>query len=227
VSAKLVWITPDAERLIGYIARVSNPANQDNPDVAGLIRYMIRKAHWSPFEMASMCVEVDTTRDIARQMLRHRSFVFQELSQRYSSDIDFAEPRECRLQDKRNRQSSLSTDDVTLQAEWEHRQRDLTARAEATYMWAIERGIAKEQARAILPEGLTLSRLYMSGTLRSWLHYVGLRTDKATQREHRDVAEAIGAILAEQVPTVWRAFVGGGEAPTEPQEARKTSWLKA
>lgn len=209
MSATLVWITPDAEKTLGYIARVSNPANQNNPDVEGLLRYMIRHQHWSPFEMASMCVEIDTTRDIARQMLRHRSFVFQEFSQRYSSAIDFVEPRECRMQDAKNRQSSLPTDDVTLAAEWEYRQRSAMAQAEATYAWAIERGIAKEQARAILPEGLTKSRLYMSGTIRSWLHYVGLRTDKATQREHRDVAEAIAAILVEQVPTVWRAFVGG------------------
>lgn len=207
MTVKLIWVTPDAEALIGYMARVSNPANQNNPSVEGLIRYMIRNEHWSPFEMVSMCVEIETTRDIARQILRHRSFSFQEFSQRYAdaSALGYA-LRETRMQDHKNRQNSVPCDNVVADMAWKDAQRRVMGLVESTYKWALERGIAKEVARAILPEGLTKSRMYMSGTLRSWLHYVGLRTGNGTQLEHQIIASEIESILAVQFPTVWKAF---------------------
>lgn len=214
-KVSLVWATPDGDGLIGYMARVSNPANQDNPDVAGLIRYMLRNHHWSPFEMASMCVEIETTRDIGRQLLRHRSFSFQEFSQRYASvETLLAEPttRECRLQDEKNRQNSLATDDKGLQQWWEQQQVRLLNETRSVYVGALERGIAKEQARAVLMEGLTPTRMYMAGTLRSWIHYTSLREDAATQKEHREVAVACKGLIEKTFPTVasavWPA-VGG------------------
>lgn len=208
MSVKLVWITPDAEKLLGYIARVSNPNNQDNEDVAGLLRYMVKHQHWSPFEMASAVFEIETTRDIARQILRHRSFSFQEFSQRYADVrlLPAAELRECRLQDTKNRQNSLETDDETKRKGWEKIQAFVAGVAETGYEKALEMGIAKEQARALLPEGLTPSRLYMSGTLRSWMHYCQLRTQPETQKEHRIVAQTISDELAQRVPAVWSAL---------------------
>ena len=205
---KLIWITPDAEQLIGYMARVSNPANQDNENVEGLLKYMIRNEHWSPFEMASACFEINTTRDIGRQILRHRSFSFQEFSQRYEdvSKLPPVEFRECRLQDEKNRQSSNATNDEVIIERWKRLQAEIYEAAQAYYRSALYAGIAKEQARALLPEGLTPSRMYMSGTLRSWMHYCKLRTDPATQKEHRLIAEAIGLELAKQVPTIWKAW---------------------
>lgn len=208
MTTKLIWITPDAEKLLGYIARVSNPQNQDNEDVAGLLRYMVKHQHWSPFEMASAVFEIETTRDIARQILRHRSFSFQEFSQRYADVrlLPAAELRECRLQDTKNRQNSLETDDETKRKGWEKIQAFVAGVAETGYEKALEMGIAKEQARALLPEGLTPSRLYMSGTLRSWMHYCQLRTQPETQKEHRVIAQTISDELAQRVPAVWSAL---------------------
>ena len=208
MSTKLIWITPDAEKLLGYIARVSNPQNQDNEDVEGLLRYMVKHQHWSPFEMASAVFEIETTRDIARQILRHRSFSFQEFSQRYAdvSLLPAAQLRECRLQDTRNRQNSLTTDDQDKHDQWAQLQAIVSDVALAAYQQALKVGVAKEQARAVLPEGLTPSRLYMSGTLRSWMHYCHLRTQPETQKEHRIIAQSISDELALQVPAVWSAM---------------------
>jgi len=179
--------------LIAFAARVSNPSNQNNKETSEkLIKYLIKNKHWSPLEMVSACLEIETTRDIARQILRHRSFSFQEFSQRYANpteDLEFI-TREARLQDKKNRQNSIEVDDPKLQADWETLQDMVIEDAQAAYQWAISNGIAKEQARAVLPEGLTLSRMYMNGTLRSWVHYIELRTANGTQKEHMEVAEA-------------------------------------
>jgi len=188
--------------LIAYAARVSNPANQANTKTtAKLLDYLIQHKHWSPFEMASACIEVDTTRDIARQLLRHRSFSFQEFSQRYADIRDLGDSiviRKARLQDPKNRQNSVMTDDTQLHLAWEVHQRDIWQQAMKSYKWAIDNGIAKEQARVILPEGNTPSRLYVNGTIRSWIHYIELRSANGTQLEHmelaRAVAEAIGKI---------------------------------
>lgn len=208
MSVKLIWITPDAEKLLGYIARVSNPQNQDNENVEGLLRYMVKHQHWSPFEMASAVFEIETTRDIARQILRHHSFSFQEFSQRYAdvSLLPAAQLRECRLQDTKNRQNSLTTDDQSKHGLWAQLQAKASGVALAAYQQALEMGVAKEQARAVLPEGLTPSRMYMSGTLRSWMHYCQLRTQPETQKEHRLIAQSISDELALQVPVVWSAM---------------------
>lgn len=207
-TARLIWATPDAEALLANIARVSNPANQANPSFAGLIRYMLKHRHWSPFEMVGACVEITTTRDIARQILRHRSFHFQEFSQRYAdaSVLGDAVIRECRLQDATNRQSSNPCTDEELSEWWEHAQEVIGGVAGLAYREALERGIAKEQARALLPEGLTPSRMYMHGTLRDWLHYVELRSGPETQKEHRAVAQAIARELRDVFPTTFDAF---------------------
>lgn len=175
--------------LIAYFARVSNPSNQNNDKTSDkLVKYLIENKHWSPFEMVSICLEIDTTRDIARQILRHRSFSFQEFSQRYAvADLGF-ESREARLQDSKNRQNSIDTSDKELNNEWQQRQAEVSAISSKSYQWALDNGIAKEQARAVLPEGLTRTRMYMNGTLRSWIHYVQIRTDPSTQKEHREVA---------------------------------------
>ena len=176
----------DAQELIAFCARVSNPSNQFNTDTAEkLIRYLVKNKHWSPLEMVSVCLEVETTRDIARQMLRHRSFSFQEFSQRYADptkDLSFV-LREARLQDTKNRQNSIATDNLALQAWWEERQKRVINECQQAYEWAIANGLAKEQARAVLPEGLTVSRLYMNGTLRSWVHFIELRSGNGTQKE--------------------------------------------
>ena len=178
--------------IIAYCARVSNPGNQTNTATSErLIDYLIKHRHWSPLEMVNVCLEVQTTRDIARQLLRHRSFTFQEFSMRYADpvkELDFSPPREARLQDTANRQNSLSIDDPILQQEWAEKQQGMIECAREAYQWAISRGIAKEQARAVLPEGLIMSRLYVNGTLRSWLHYVELRSGPETQKEHRELA---------------------------------------
>jgi thymidylate synthase (FAD) len=177
--------------LIAFCARVSNPSNQANHDTSEkLIRYLIKHQHWSPLEMVNICLEIETTRDIARQILRHRSFSFQEFSQRYAvADLGF-EFKEARLQDEKNRQNSIETTDVGLQLNWETQQDYVIVAAERAYRWALEHGIAKEQARAVLPEGITVSRLYMNGTLRSWVHYIQLRSGVETQKEHREIALA-------------------------------------
>jgi thymidylate synthase (FAD) len=193
----------DAQELIAYCARVSNPANQLNTETSEkLIRYLIRHSHWSPLEMVSACIEITTTRDIARQILRHRSFSFQEFSQRYADptqDLGFV-LRDARLQDTKNRQNSIVIDDADLQEQWECKQRLVIDAAKESYQWAIEHGIAKEQARAVLPEGLTESRLYMNGTLRSWIHFIELRSANGTQREHQDVAVACAKVIANIFP---------------------------
>ena len=184
--------------LISYCARVSNPSNQNNTETSDkLIRYLIKHKHWSPFEMASVCLEITTTRDIARQILRHRSFSFQEFSQRYADptkDLDFV-MREARLQDNKNRQNSIEVDNANIQANWKMRQSMVMSEVLEAYNWAIDAGIAKEQARAVLPEGLTKSRLYMAGTLRSWIHYVDVRTTPGTQKEHLEIARQCGHII--------------------------------
>ena len=189
---------------VAYAARVSNPSNQNNNDTAEkLVRYLIKNQHWSPLEMVSICLEINTTRDIARQILRHRSFSFQEFSQRYAdvSQLGF-ELKEARLQDTKNRQNSLKTDDLALQAWWETYQNKVLDVCKDAYTFALDKGIAKEQARAVLPEGITKSRMYMNGTLRSWVHYIQLRTDKATQKEHREVAIACAEAIKEIFPMI-------------------------
>lgn len=213
MSVKLVWVTPEADRLVAYMARVSAPENQGNDETAPrLIGYLIRNRHWSPFEMVSACVEIETTRDIGRQLLRHRSFSFQEFSQRYASvdALTPVEPRLARLQDQRNRQNSVSTDDATLLAGWEWRQREVADLAAQNYRWALDNGIAKEVARAVLPEGLTPSRMYMAGTLRSWLHFCDLRRGNGTQRETREVADGVWGILREACPVICGAWEAAG-----------------
>ena len=188
-----------AEELVAYAARVSNPANQSNKETAPkLLKYLIKENHWSPFEMVHMTLEITTTRDIAKQILRHRSFSFQEFSQRYAKASNFVE-RECRMQDPKNRQNSIELDEHPLfktgdriAEDWNMKQRDLIRRAKELYDWALDKGIAKEQARAVLPEGLTKTRLYMTGTVRSWIHYVDVRTTNGTQKEHADIARECG-----------------------------------
>jgi thymidylate synthase (FAD) len=193
----------DAQELIAYCARVSNPSNQLNTDTSErLIRYLVKHQHWSPLEMVSACIEITTTRDIARQILRHRSFSFQEFSQRYADptrDLSFV-CREARLQDDKNRQNSISTDDKMLSIEWERAQQRVIYAAKREYEWAIANGIAKEQARAVLPEGLIESRLYMNGTLRSWIHFIELRSANGTQKEHQEVALACAQAIAAIFP---------------------------
>jgi len=189
--------------LVAYCARVSNPSNQINSETAEkLIKYLIKHQHWSPLEMATMCLEIETTRDIARQILRHRSFSFQEFSQRYADptkDLEFV-TRQARLQDPKNRQNSIDSADYMLQYEWDVRQRNLIDEVRRLYTWAINNGIAKEQARAVLPEGLTMSRMYMSGTLRSWIHYIQLRSANGTQKEHMEIAKECARVIAEVFP---------------------------
>jgi len=193
----------DAQELVAYCARVSNPSNQLNTDTsAKLINYLVKHQHWSPLEMVSACIEITTTRDIARQILRHRSFSFQEFSQRYADptkDLDFV-LREARLQDTKNRQNSIDTDDQDLALWWDGAQQEVIALVRKHYARAIERGVAKEQARAILPEGNTVSRLYMNGTLRSWIHFIELRSANGTQREHQEVALACAQVIAQIFP---------------------------
>jgi thymidylate synthase (FAD) len=199
----LVWVTPEAEKLIGYMARVSNPANQDKHETAPkLIKYLIKNKHWSPLEMVNVCVEIETTRDIARQILRHRSFSFQEFSQRYAVSEGFIQDSQARLQDTKNRQNSLYSDDISLQNWFEGAQRRIMEEAKFLYSSALEKGIAKECARVLLPEGLTVSRMYMNGTLRSWLHYIDIRCEKATQKEHRDVADQCRDIIFAEFPSI-------------------------
>jgi len=195
-----------AQDLISYCARVSNPANQMNTETSErLIKYLITHKHWSPLEMVSACLEINTTRDIAHQIVRHRSFSFQEFSQRYAEPKDMGDQfviREARLQDTKNRQNSVETTDVELASEWRQLQEDMIAHATRVYEWAIDHGIAKEQARVVLPEGLTKTRLYMNGTLRSWVHYIELRGANGTQKEHMEIAHACAEVIAKIFPLV-------------------------
>ena len=205
---KLQWATPDIDEQIAFQARVSNPDNQANESIAGLLNYCMREGHVSPFEMANVCMEVNTTRDIARQILRHRSFSFQEFSQRYqdASKLGDMVGRECRMQDTKNRQNSLPCDDEWLRDDWVAMQDEVAMVTKGCYENALAMGIAKEQARALLPEGLTPSRLYMNGTMRSWIFYLKQRLHPSTQKEHRMVAEQALAILRDVAPVTAAAF---------------------
>ena len=204
-SPEELYVGDNVQELIAYTARVSNPSNQDNTETSErLLRYLIREKHWSPFEMVSACLEVETTRDIARQLLRHRSFSFQEFSQRYADptqDLKF-QLRDTRLQDTKNRQNSIDTNDAELQLEWLMQQSEVVNAAKKSYSWAIENGIAKEQARAVLPEGIIESRLYVNGTIRSWIHYIGLRSGHGTQKEHIKLAVECAKALEPIFPMI-------------------------
>ena len=203
MKVKLISYSKDVDNeksmqdLVAYCARVSNPSNQNNTETNDkLIRYLIKNNHWSPFEMVTICIEIEATRDIIRQMLRHRSFSFQEFSQRYAiADLGF-EWKEARMQDTKNRQNSIDiSENEELKSEWIEKQKKVTELVEESYKWAISNGIAKEQARAVLPEGITMSKIYMNGTLRSWMHYIQLRSSNGTQKEHRDVAIACANLI--------------------------------
>ena len=200
-TKSVVKTCEDLKEIVAYCARVSNPGNQNNVETSErLIKYLLRNKHWSPFEMVSICLEINTTRDIARQLLRHRSFAFQEFSQRYAEPTDMTPIiREARLQDEKNRQNSIVTDDAILQREWEEKQRAVWQACENAYTWAREKGIAKEVSRSVLPEGLTSTRLYMHGNLRSWIHFLQVRCDISSQKEHRDIANK----CAEQIVTIF------------------------
>ena len=202
---ELEFDLPKLQDLVAYCARVSNPSNQANSETSEkLIKYLIKHKHWSPLEMVSVCIEVGTTRDIARQLLRHRSFSFQEFSQRYADptkDLNFV-LREARLQDNKNRQNSIKTEDIELQTRWALMQQRVIDEAKYAYDWAIQHGIAKEQARVVLPEGNTISRLYVNGTLRSWIHYIDLRDGNGTQKEHAEIARACAEVIAKVFPII-------------------------
>lgn len=209
MTVKLIAYTQPVEsqmtmsELIAYCARVSNPANQHNyATMPKLMSHLLRERHWSPFEMVNLVIGIETTRDIARQVLRHRSFCFQEFSQRYSEVIAPPRFREARLQDKKNRQSSIETDDANLQVWWHDVQSDSYIHAHVRYKEALDKGIAKEVARALLPEGLTMSGMYMNGNIKSWYHYCQVRRDKSTQKEHREIAEQCWAIVVDAVPAL-------------------------
>ena len=189
--------------LVAYCARVSNPDNQLNTETSEkLVKYLMKHKHWSPLEMVSACLEIETTRDIARQILRHRSFSFQEFSQRYANPTEALafEKREARLQDPKNRQNSIYVEDAELQLKWREKQETVIREAYQAYTWAIENGIAKEQARAVLPEGNTVSKMYVNGTLRSWIHYIELRGANGTQKEHIEIAHAVADVIADIFP---------------------------
>lgn len=215
MNVKLINYSQDPEgrnllEQIAYCARVSNPTNQDNSETAEkLVRYLIKNQHWSPLEMVSVCLEIDTTRDIARQILRHRSFSFQEFSQRYAdaSQLGFV-TREARMQDTKNRQNSIETDNLALQSWWENYQEEVMRKCKDAYQFALDKGIAKEQARAVLPEGMTKSRMYMNGTLRSWVHYIQLRSANGTQKEHQEIAIACAEAIKPIFPMI-EEFVNG------------------
>jgi thymidylate synthase (FAD) len=198
------------DEFIAYVARVSNPSNQNNNLTATkLLKYLAKHKHWSPFEMVDVCMEISTTRDIGRQILRHRSFRFQEFSQRYADptkDMGFV-TREARLQDTKNRQNSVETNDEELQKDWKYIQENLIESAKTVYQWAIDNGIAKEQARAVLPEGLILSRMYMAGSLRSWIHYCQVRMDQSTQKEHREIAEMAWTNILHYFPSLSEVII--------------------
>ena len=208
-SVKIIAVTKPVDDIgidefVAYVARVSNPQNQTNHETAPkLLEYLRKHNHWSPFEMVNIVMEINTTRDIARQILRHRSFVFQEFSQRYADPTQFGfVTREARAQDTTNRQNSIEIDDLSLQTQWNMLQQQLTRSVEDTYDWAISHGIAKEQARVVLPEGLTISRMYMNGTLRSWIHYCELRMKIGTQKEHREIATQCWNNITERFPSL-------------------------
>ena len=207
MKVKLVWATPNGDDLVAYMARVSNPKNEDNKETAPkLIRYLMRNKHWSPFQMVNACVYVECPRDISRQILRHTSFAFQEFSGRYAEYEDLIDGRELRLRDSTNRQNSLRTDDQELHKKWDGLVSTVRTVCIGAYRTAISLGVAPEVARVLLPEGLVPTRLYVNGNLRSWLHYFDVRCDVATQKEHREVAEAIQSIIFEQFPNIAEAY---------------------
>ena len=210
MTVQLMWATPEADKQIAFMARVSNPDNQDNAEFKRLLNYLMKHNHVSPFEMASMCVQIDTTRDISRQILRHRSFSFQEFSGRYEDMTKLGDmvERECRLQDVKNRQSSLECDDGFLEDQWSSAVATTWDTAISMYRSALGAGIAKEQARALLPEGLTPTRLYMQGTIRSWVHYIQVRAGEETQKEHRIIAQGALEVLRQVAPITAAAFFG-------------------
>ena len=212
ITRPVIDEVPGTPELLAFCARVSSTANQlKHESGSKLLRSLVRRKEWSPMEMVSLTVEIETTRDIARQILRHRSFSFQEFSQRYAAVVEPPVFREARLQDTADRQNSLATDDDDLAHQWRHYQDMVADHAHETYQWALDNGIAKEVARAVLPEGMTPSRLYMAGTLRSWLHYVFLRADAKTQKEHRLIAEACRDILVAEFPDLADLITGDGE----------------
>ena len=204
-EVKLLTVTPDAEKHMAYCARVSNPANQQNTKFAGLLKYCIEHQHWSIFEQATMTVEINTSRGIAAQILRHRSFTYQEFSQRYADTnllSDSPVIPDLRKQDTKNRQNSIDISDKELEKEWKQRQSEIIDRSQKAYNWALDHGIAKEQARSVLPEGMTMSRMYMNGTLRSWIHYIQLRSGNGTQKEHAEIAKECGLIIGTIFPLI-------------------------
>lgn len=202
-KATLIWATPNLESVLAYCARVSNPANQTNDATAAkLLRYCMKNNHWSVFEMGNVCIEIETTRDIARQILRHRSFSFQEFSQRYAV-VGEHDISEARMQDNKNRQNSLPTEDREVRRWWEEQQQKTWKQAKNVYEHALHMGIAKEVARKVLPEGMTMSRMYVNGTVRSWLHYINVRCDDATQKEHREVAQQCKTIVSSLLPSLF------------------------
>lgn len=205
---RLIWTTPKGEELLGYMARVSNPDAKPEDHTARLIRYLIRHHHWSPFEMVDMCVEINSTRDIGRQLLRHRSFFFQEFSQRYAdvSKLPTPDARQVRMQDPTNRQNSIASSSEYMQQWWEEMQRGVLSLTHQVYDRALARGVAKEVARAVLPEGLTPTRMYMKGSLRSWIHFCQLRMGNGTQRETQEIAEQCFEILGKEFPSVVEAL---------------------
>lgn len=206
-NVNLQWATPDIDKQIMFMARVSNPANQTSESTR-LLYYCMEEGHVSPFDMANVCLEINTTRDIGRQILRHKSFYFQEFSQRYATTdlLEQAPLRECRLQDTKNRQASIVNDNPVLNEEWKEMQQTVVDVANYAYDWSIKNGIAKEQARVLLPEGLTSSRLYMNGTMRSWIFYLKQRLHESTQKEHRLIAEEALAVLRTVAPITMKAF---------------------
>jgi thymidylate synthase (FAD) len=208
MSALLKWATPNADDLVANMARVSNPTNQENPSIKGLLTYMMREGHVSPFEMVNACFEINTTRDIGRQILRHRSFSFQEFSQRYADVTALDGPvfKECRLQDTQNRQNSIDICSQSHKDAWTADQQEVWNLAIRAYKYALQRGVAKEQARALLPEGMTPSRMYMNGTMRSWVHYLKSRLDPSTQKEHRLIAQEVLVLLRTVAPITVGAF---------------------
>ena len=208
MTVKLMWGAPEADKQIAFMARVSNPDNQDNTEFKRLLNYLMKHSHYSPFEMASMCVQIDTTRDISRQIIRHCSFRFQEFSGRYEDMTKLGDmvERECRLQDTKNRQSSLESSDTAIDHFFLVNQENVWELAVESYSKALDMGIAKEQARALLPEGLTPTRLYMTGTLRSWIHYIQVRAGEETQKEHRIIAQGALSVLREVAPITADAF---------------------
>ena len=203
MSVKLIWSTPSGEELVAYMARVSNSDNQDNKDTAPkLLKYLMKHKHWSPFEMVNICMEINTTRDIARQILRHRSFSFQEFSQRYAEVVDWS-AGEVRMQDDKNRQNSLPTQDRELQRWWEEQQVATWKLATNAYKAAIGMCVAKEVSRLVFPDVLTMSRMFMNGSVRSWLHYIDIRCDESTQKEHREIAEQCKVVLSSLYPSLF------------------------